>query len=195
MRKAVQVIRMEHQALAALLRSVSLLIDRQRREGSAPAFDALRAMLFYIDEFPEKRHHKKETDILFPKLRARAPLHRSLLDRLDAEHRLGESRIRELEHALTACEMMGDRRRAAFEDTAAQYVDFYLSHMSLEEREVLPLAERVLTEADWSELDSAFLENRDALAGAEPDEEYAALFHRIVRLVPAPVGLGPAAWP
>ena len=192
MRKTVDIIKMEHQALAAMLRSVTMLIAQHRSDGSAPAFDAFRAMLFYIDEFPEKRHHKKETELLFPKLRARTPQHRELLDRLDQEHHLGEGRIRELEHALRGYEMMGEARRAAFEDKAARYVEFYLNHMKLEEREVLPLAEQVLKESDWSELDDAFSQNRDPLTGAEPEAEYAALFKRIVNLVPAPIGLGPA---
>jgi hemerythrin-like domain-containing protein len=191
-RKTVDIIKMEHQALAAMLRSVTMLIAQHRSDGTAPAFDAFRAMLFYIDEFPEKRHHKKETELLFPKLRARTPQHRELLDRLDQEHHLGEGRIRELEHALLGYEMMGEARRAAFEDKAARYVEFYLNHMKLEEREVLPLAEQVLKDSDWSELDDAFSQNRDPLTGAEPEAEYAALFKRIVNLVPAPIGLGPA---
>jgi hypothetical protein len=36
-------------------------------------FDVLRAMLFYIDEFPERLHHPKESDLLFPKLARRVP--------------------------------------------------------------------------------------------------------------------------
>lgn len=191
MHKTVDIIRMEHQALAAMLRSVTLLIQQQRQDGSAPAFDAFRAMLFYIDEFPEKRHHKKETELLFPKLRARTPQHRPLLDRLDQEHHLGEARIRELEHALLGYEMMGEPRRAQFEDTASRYVTFYLNHMKLEEQEILPLAQQVLTIPDWLELDDAFSQNQDPLTGARPEAQYAALFTRIVNLVPAPIGLGP----
>jgi hemerythrin-like domain-containing protein len=193
MHKTIEIIRLEHQALAAMLRSISLLIAQHRREHTPPAFDAFRAMLFYVDEFPEKRHHKKETDLLFPKLRARTPSHRELLDRLDADHHRGEARIRELEHALTACEMMGERRRGAFEHLAERYVDFYLNHMRLEETEILPLAERVLTDTDWAELDAAFAQNRDPLAGAVGEDEYTELFSRIVRIVPAPIGLGPQA--
>jgi hemerythrin-like domain-containing protein len=185
------VLRDEHSALSAMLRSVLLLLAEHRRRGTLPDFAALRAMLFYVDEFPEKRHHRKETRLLFPKLRARTPLARGLLDRLDQEHSTGEQRIRELEHALLGFEMMGESRRDAFEQAMARYVDFYLAHMALEEREVLPLAERVLTADDWHELDEAFASNRDALTGQDPEEAYRALFTRIVNLVPAPIGLGP----
>ncbi|NRF70973.1 hemerythrin domain-containing protein [Aquincola sp. S2] len=189
---ATRIIRDEHQALAAMLSSVLLLLAQHRRDKSLPDFGALRAMLFYLDEFPEQRHHRKETELLFPKLRARTPLARELLDRLDEDHARGEARIRELEHRLLAFEMMGESRREAFEQAAAQYVDFYRSHMALEEREVLPLAERVLTPEDWADVDEAFEANRDPLTGCAPEAAYEQLFSRIVALVPAPLGLGPA---
>jgi hemerythrin-like domain-containing protein len=149
-------------------------------------------MLFYVDEFPEKRHHRKESQLLFPKLRARSPLLRHVLDRLDQEHIRGEYNIRELEHALLAFEMLGETRRSSFEQAADRYVAFYLEHMMVEEREVLPLAEAVLTPHDWIELDEAFAANRDPLTGHEPEPDYRALFTRIVNRVPAPIGLGAA---
>ena len=187
-----RIIREEHAALAAMLRSILLLLAQHRRQGTLPDFTALRAMIFYVDAFPELRHHRKESELLFPKLRARTPLSRALLDRLDEDHARGERNIRELEHALLAFEMLGEPRRAAFEHAAQRYVDFYLAHMGLEEEQVLPLAERVLTERDWAELDEAFSANRDPLTGHEPEDEYRALFTRIVNLVPAPIGLGAA---
>jgi hemerythrin-like domain-containing protein len=187
---AVRIIRDEHQALAAMLNSLLLMLAQDRRDKRLPDFASLRAMLFYLDEFPEQRHHRKETELLFPKLRARTPLARELLDRLDQDHQRGEARIRELEHRLLAFEMMGESRRAAFEDAAERYVDFYLTHMALEERDVLPLAERVLTEDDWADIDAAFRANRDPMTGCQPETEYEQLFTRIVSLVPAPLGLG-----
>lgn len=187
---AIRIIREEHAALAAMLRSILLLIEQHRRQNTLPDFTALRAMLFYVDEFPEQRHHRKESELLFPKLRARTPLAREMLDRLDDEHSRGEHMIRTLEHALLGFEMLGEPRRLAFEQTAQRYVDFYLAHMSLEEREILPLAERVLTEQDWADLDEAFVANRDPFTGHDPEPDYRALFTRIVSLVPAPIGLG-----
>jgi len=188
----ITIIRAEHAALAAMLRSIPMLLAQHRAEGTLPDFASLRAMLFYVDEFPEKRHHRQESGLLFPKLRARTPMSRELLDRLDDDHARGERRIRDLEHALLGFEMMGAARRDAFETAARQYVDFYLAHMMLEEQEVLPLAERVLTPRDWEDLDEAFGANRDPLTGHDPAPDYRALFTRIVNLVPAPIGLGPA---
>ena len=185
-----KIIHDEHAALAAMLRSLLMLLAKHRREATMPDFSTLRAMLFYVDEFPEQRHHRKESELLFPKLRARTPLSRELLDHLDEDHARGERRIRDLQHALLCFEMMGDARRDAFERSAQAYVDFYLAHMALEEREVLPLAQKVLTEEDWRDLDDAFTANQDPLTGCEPEAEYRALFTRIVNAVPAPLGLG-----
>lgn len=192
MHETTRIIRDEHAALAAMLRSILLLLDEHRRKKTMPDFASLRAMLFYVDEFPEKRHHRKESELLFPKLRTRTPISRELLDRLDDDHDRGERKIRNVEHALLAFEMLGECRREQFETAMERYVEFYLAHMALEEREILPLAERVLTKEDWEELDQAFRANCDDLAGSEPEEEYRQLFTRIVNRVPAPIGLGPA---
>jgi hemerythrin-like domain-containing protein len=89
--------------------------------------------------------------------------------------------------------MLGDSRRANFERDAQRYVDFYLAHMALEEQAILPLAQRVLTAADWAELDEAFAANRDPFTGHAPEADYRAMFTRIVNAVPAPIGLGAAA--
>ena len=185
-----RIIREEHAALAAMLDSILLLLAEHHRHGTLPDFGALRAMLFYVDEFPEKRHHRKETQLLFPKLRARSPLAGDVLDHLDCDHASGEKSIRDLEHDLLAFEMMGESRRQAFEQAAAGYVSFYRAHMAMEEKHILPLAEKVLTDEDWRELDLAFGANLDPLTGHQPDQVYKALFTRIVNIVPAPIGLG-----
>lgn len=187
---ATRIIQEEHGALAAMLRSIGLLLAEHRRHGTLPDFGLLRAMLFYVDEFPERLHHSKESSLLFPRLRIRSPELRAVLDRLDADHERGEKAIRDLEHALLAFEIVGEPRRAAFEEALERYVGFYLEHMHIEESEILPAAERLLNEEDWAELDAAFLQNRDPLTGHPPEDEYRGLFSRIVSQVPAPIGLG-----
>jgi hemerythrin-like domain-containing protein len=186
---ALDVIRDEHQALAAMLRSLSLLLQQSRREGPPPPFDVLRAMLFYIDEFPERLHHAKESELLFPKVRARAPELAPVLEKLERDHVAGERAIRELEHLLLAFEVMGEPRRAAFEAAAERYIANYIEHMAREEADIIPAARRLLSEADWVELDAAFAANKDPLTGHEPEDGYRPLFRQIVNSAPAPIGL------
>jgi hemerythrin-like domain-containing protein len=189
MRRALRILHDEHLTLSALLRSLLVLLEEARTTGTKPDFSVLRAMLFYIAEFPEKRHHRKESDFLFPKLRARTPLSRALLDHLDEDHTRGEAKIRELEHALTGYEMLGSSQHESFEKATKRYVDFYLAHMALEEREILPLATRVLTPEDWDELDVAMALDPDPLTGVEPEQDFRTLFSRIVFRAPAKCNL------
>ncbi len=187
---ALTVIRQEHAALAAMLRSLPLLLEHSRRQDELPDFGLLRAMLFYIDEFPERVHHRKEDELLFPRLRSRCPELAATLDQLERDHEHGERAIRDLEHALLAFEVLGAPRRDAFEHAVRGYVEFYLHHMALEEDHVLPAAQRVLDAADWTAIDAAFAANRDPLTGHEPEDLYRPLFSRIANRAPAPVGLG-----
>ena len=187
---AIRIIRDEHDALAAMLRSMALLVHGHHRQHTLPDFALLRAMLFYLDEFPERLHHAKESALLFPRLRERDPALGGVLDRLDCEHHAGEKSIRDLEHALLAFEIIGEPRREAFELALGRYIDFYLEHMRVEETLVLPAAQTLLGDEDWAALDAAFAENRDPLTGHPPEDAYRQMFSRIVAAILALIGLG-----
>ena len=193
----IRIIRDEHSALSAVLRSIGLLLTESRRHGIDPDWKVLRAMLFYIDEFPEKVHHTKESALLFPLLRERSTALASVLDRLDRDHASSHHAILDLEHDVLALEMMSEApqakaRLAAFETRMHAYIASYLDHMRVEELEVLPLADKVLGESDWLELDAAFMQNRDPLTHREGDDSFRPLFKRILMTLPAPLGLGSA---
>jgi hemerythrin-like domain-containing protein len=197
MHPTIRVIRDEHGSLSAVLRSISLLLSESRRHGIGPDFRVLRAMLFYIDAFPEQVHHTKETALLFPKVRARSAEAAAVIDRLDGDHSRSHRAVLDLEHDLLALEMMSEAPDAAdrllrFERDMNAYVGAYLDHIRTEEVEILPLAERVLTGPDWAELDAAFMQNRDPLTHREGDDAFRPLFKRILMTLPAPLGLGPA---
>ena len=188
---SLQIIRDEHSSLAAMLRSMLMMVERGPEDKPQQFFDVLRAMLFYIDEFPERLHHPKESDLLFPRVVRAAPSVMPVVEQLERDHMSGEKSVRELQHSLLAWELLGEPRRPAFTDQCKQYVSFYLEHMRLEETVILPEAEKVLTDADWKELDAAFEENCDPLTGKyQPDPAYDRLFTRIVMKAPAPIGLG-----
>ncbi|WP_332813985.1 hemerythrin domain-containing protein [Ramlibacter sp.] len=189
---SLQVLRDEHGAVAAVLRSMLMMIEQGPGDAPERFFDVLRAMLFYIDEFPEKLHHPSESNLLFPKLARARPDLMPVIRQLEAEHMEGEGRVRELQHLLMAWELIGDARRDAFEEAARRYVDFYLGHMRLEESQLLPAAKACLTAQDWAELDAEFAEGRDPLIARDRDPGYDRLFTRIVMNAPAPIGVGPA---
>ena len=197
--ETLRIIRDEHTALSAMLQSLLALVRQGPGDAPERYFDVVRAMLFYIDEFPEKHHHPKESNLLFPRVARVAPQTMDTIARLERDHMQGENAVRELQHKLLAWELLGESRHKAFVDEAERYVGFYLEHMRLEETEILPLADTLLDEADRQELDASFTshvdplvrmhQSRDSMAPAH-DPAFDRLFTRIVMRAPAPVGLG-----
>ena len=189
--ESIRIIHDEHAALAAMLQSLRMMVQRGPADDPDGFFDVLRAMLFYIDEFPERLHHPKESELLFPPVARQAPYLSEAIARLDEDHERGESAVRELQHLLSAWELLGETRRGVFEQKVGHYLDFYLQHMRQEETVIMPVAEKVLSDADWQALDAAFAANCDPLTGKYPrDPLYDKLFTRIVMRAPAPIGLG-----
>ena len=190
--QAIRIIRDEHRAIAAILHGMLFLVRKIRDRGATPDFNLFGAMIYYIDAFPERFHHPKEDRYLFHVLRIRHPDSVSLLDRLEDEHRTGAYKIRALEQALARYQHGGVSEFPDFAKAVEDYAAFHWNHMRAEEDEVLPLAEKHLSAADWDEVDTAFLGHVDPMHGAGAEGEYQALFTRIVNLAPPPIGVGPA---
>ena len=187
---ALQIIRDEHFTLGTVLHSLQQTLRRGPGDAPQQFFDEMRAMLFYIDEFPEKRHHPKESDLLFPLLARGAPELMPVIKQLEMEHMTGHERLRELQHLLLAWELLGESRRQQFTDAVLDYVASHLNHIKTEETQVLPVAERCLTAAERAQLDTAFQSNCDPLGPGSRDKSYERLFTRIVLHAPAPIGTG-----
>ncbi len=187
--QAIQKIRDEHRSISAVLHALKQLARDAQDVRVKPGFDALRAMIRYIDEYPERMHHPKEDEYLFARLEARAPEAKPLVDSLKAEHEKGARLVRDLERSLLIFEDGAPAGAREFLEAVNAYAEFHWKHMRREETEVLPLAERYLTPEDWRAIDEAFDTNRDPIAGIR-ERDFEALFTRIVSLAPAPVGLG-----
>ena len=190
--QAIRIIQDEHRSLAAVLHGMLYLVREIREHGAKPDFAVLRAMVYYIDAFPERFHHPKEDRYLFRLLRIRCQDALPLLERLETEHRAGAEKIRLLEQALARYEEGGTKEFPAFAAAVEAYAAFHWDHMHAEEKQLLPLAEKHLTSGDWEAIDAAFTGNTDPLFGTGPGKEYDKLFRRIVNLAPPPIGVGPA---
>ena len=193
MNEALDIIRAEHRALAAVINALKFLVAGIRAERISPDFTLLWSMLYYIEAFPEKLHHPKEDDFLFARLRLRTRAADPLLDELARQHAAGEARARDLQIALGHFVAGKDGGFDAFAAAVERFAGFNWKHMSLEETEIFPLAAAHLNAVDWKTIARAFRKNEDPLTGAGAasgaasgaDLEFSRLFTRIVSLVPA----------
>ncbi len=190
---ALKIIHDEHHAISAMVSAMRAIGKRLAQTADPQDFDVMRAILLYIDEFPERLHHVKETEVLFPMVREKSPELVPVIDRLDAEHHRGEASVRSLEHDLLAWEQLGDVRRERFLESLERFTRFYLEHLRTEESVVLPEAVKVLDDAQWAQVHAAFESHRDPLTGQPAEAQYERLFRKIVNNAPAPIGLGARA--
>jgi len=192
MNKAIRILRDEHRSMAAVLHGLRHLARAARDARVRPRFEVFRAMIRYIDEFPERLHHPKEDAFLFARLAARAPERLPLIDALRAEHVESAQRVRDLERALDEYERSWPHWGGPFLAAVEDYAEFHRCHMHREELELLPVAERALSDEDWRAIEEAFAGNEDPIADLR-EQDLAQLYTRIVSIAPAPIGLG-ARW-
>ena len=190
--KAIGIIHDEHRSLAAVLHGMLYLVNDIRSRGTKPDFKVLGAMVYYIDAFPERFHRPNEDRHLFALLRERCAAAGPLLDRVEREHRAAAEKIRILEQALARYEHGGTAEFSSFAAAVEAYAAFHWDHMRCEEKEVLPLAQKHLTAADWEAIDAAFTRYTDPLLGTEAGAKYENLFRKIVSIAPGLIGLGGA---
>lgn len=188
--RALDIIRTEHRSLAAVLHALQYLARHIRDQGSAPDYGLLRLMVDYIERFHERFHHPKEDEYLFVAIRNRTREGDTLLAELEAQHAEGDGWIHNLRDAINHLQAGGGQDTAAFAKAVDTYADFHWKHMRMEEDELMPLAQRVLTAEDWQGIDAAFTANDDPMFGKAPRAEFAVLFKLIVSQAPAPIGYG-----
>ena len=188
MKDAITILKSEHRSISVILAAMKELARMVEERGVKPDFRAFRAMLRYIDEYPERLHHPKEDRFLFARLATRSPEAKRLVDDLRSEHIAGARRVRELERALLFFEDRWPAGSGAFRLAVEEYAAFHWAHLRKEEETLLPLAKRLLTLEDWAAINTAFAENQDPIAGVG-ELDFRTLFSRIAHLTPAPVGL------
>jgi hemerythrin-like domain-containing protein len=193
--RAADIIRDEHRSLAAVLHGLGYLMAEIKAGRSAPDFALLDAMVRYIEGFPERLHHPKEDQFLFPAVRRRAPDIAATIDELERQHVEARALILQLRGALASFRSKGIASAPQFAEKLEEYASFHWAHMRLEEDEVLPVAEAKLTSGDWSAIDAAFAANQDPTTGIPVTQEFRELFRRIAQLAPAPIGVGPEKRP
>lgn len=189
MSRTLAIIQREHRALAAVLYTFDHVLADIRAGKVAAEFALFDAILSYVQDFPDRFHHPKEDEVLFPLILKRAPELKATIDELQAQHHEGIRLTSELKWKLDAWKADPVAGFAVFDAAAQKFIDWQRKHLAKEERTVLPAAREKLTAADWIGADAAFADNDDPIFGANPKKVYDRLLSRIASLAPEPYGL------
>lgn len=149
-------------------------------EGEQPNYELMRDIVFYLRHYPDRFHHPRE-DAVFARMVRHDPSLRAKVNRLLQEHRVisqaGDQLLDRLDQVL------GDAMvsREALEAAAATYLVYYRHHLNTEERDMLPRAGELLSDAEWKEAAASIPHGHDPLFGDHPEERFKELRRQIIR--------------
>ena len=192
-RTALRIIRFDHRRLAAVTAAMLYFVRRLADGGPSPDPIVLRAMLYYIREYPEQFHHPMEDQFLFPALRRRTDDYDDVLEELQCQHIEGDLRLRNLEHALTRFELKGESVLFGLRTLLEQYVAFCANHRRVEETLILPATAQLLSEDDWALINAAFDQRSDPFGEATFEGESLDSLYRLISSTVPTIGETPQA--
>ena len=191
MPKALDILHQEHRAIMAVLHCLDHVTDEVRDGSLEPDFELFQAILQYMQDYPDRFHHPKEDEYLFPAVVKKVDGVEKVIDELLDQHREGVRVLADLTWKLEDWEKAPEDTDKAqdFIELAKSYVDFQRRHAATEERSIMAPARRALDDSDWTRIDAAFTDNDDPMFGSRPKAAYNKLFSRIISLAPRPWGL------
>jgi len=148
--------------------------------GKRPDYELMLNIMFYMTHYSDVLHHPKE-DLVFAKIRERDQTVAGTVDELSAQHELLHKNGRDLVRHLEDIVNDTISSRETVEEVARAYVSTMRSHIRIEESEILPLADSMLTVQDWKAIHAAVEHIEDPLFGKHPEARYVALHRQITR--------------
>ena len=148
-----------------------------------PNYELMLDVVSYLRFFPDRHHHARE-DVAFARLVKHAPEMKPLADRMLQEHRViaaaGTELLKYLEQVIDDVVV----ERAKVEAAAATYLVYYRRHLALEDRDIVPRAEQLLTLEDWNAVVAAIAVGPDPLFGEDCEPRYRELRRQIALAAP-----------
>ncbi len=178
--RVVDVLREEHRNFSRVLEILSREITLFEK-AAEPDYDLIEKIVEYLSKFPDTAHHPKE-DLLYKKLCERDQKTANLMGDLASEHqKLYELTVR-FSETIKNVLLDSEQPRADFISAAKEFIDFYRSHIMLEELRFFPAALRVLSSQDWKEIEAALADAEDPLFGDEIAPHFGELKSQIFEI-------------
>lgn len=150
---------------------------------AGPNYALMLDIVSYLRYFPDHYHHARE-EVAFAHLIKRDPEMKALIEQMQQEHRVIAASGTEL---LNYLEQVVDEvvvERAKVEAAAATYLMYYRRHLALEDRDIVPRAEQLLTAQDWAAVVAATPRGPDPLFGEDCEPRYRELRRQIALAAP-----------
>lgn len=169
--------RKDHVNFSRLLNLLEVQI-KLFHEDETPDYELMQDIIYYMTHYPDLFHHPKE-DLVFDMVKKVDSSTRSVVDELMEQHVVLRESGMKLFGNLEAVVAGAMLSRTSVEGPAETYIAYFRSHMKKEESEIFPLAEKLLSDKDWRDVDAAVPPPIDPLFGPSVNDRYLALHRQI----------------
>lgn len=173
-----------------------ILLDQQLevlKEGGLPDFELMMDTIDYLQNYADLYHHPRE-DLIFRFFLERSDVAREAIDELILQHRALWESTNQLRLAIDGILHGEIVPRSDFIDQLGTYLHEQRQHLNAEEGYILPLLKQAFSVEDWAELTDALPFRADPLFGPSVEQQYRALYTRIIaEPIPCPPRNPPAA--
>jgi CBS domain-containing protein/hemerythrin-like domain-containing protein len=163
-------LRREHALIGQVVAGLAGLAERRRHGSEVPTLPATGAIDFFAD-FVARCHEAKEEQALYPALEAHGISDGDAMQALRADHEEGARLLGALRPLFSRHQVVDGEAWSLLD----AYVGLLRRHISREDGELLPLAERVLSADDDVRLEQAFREIEERELGREGGDALIAL--------------------
>ncbi len=158
------------------------LLDQQEallRDGELPDFEMMLDTIDYLQNYADLYHHPRE-DLIFRFFQERSDVAHEAIDELRRQHRVLWESTNRLRHAIDGILHGEIVPKSDFVEQLASYSSEQREHLNEEEGYILPLLKQAFSPVDWEELNRSLPFRADPLFGPSVEQQYRALYTRIV---------------
>lgn len=162
MPKIIEKLKQEHAEFRRFLKIFDDELDKFR-EGRAPDYEMIDALLDFFTSFPDEWHHKKE-DVVYDALAARMGSFENSLTDLRSEHLRLETGAKAFGDRIAHLRGGGELALQNILQPGETYSRLLRHHMVKEDQVFFPLAEQHLTRDDWQSIEAEISNLRESPA-------------------------------
>ncbi|MGY6214083.1 hemerythrin domain-containing protein [Methylolobus aquaticus] len=160
------------------------LLERQvvtLKDGGMPDLEIMLDTIDYLQNYADLYHHPRE-DLIFRYHLERSDVARAEVDELRRQHRALWESTNRVRLAIDGI-LHGDIvQRDVFIEQISAYVTQQMDHLNAEEGYILPLLRQLFEVQDWEQLNRSLPYRADPLFGPTVDQQYRALYTRILNV-------------
>jgi len=133
----------------------------------------------FLKHFIEKSHHKKE-EIFYPLLSTtEMPNDRAELSVMLYEHTLARNYLKDINSCIINCKIGNAFSQELLAESMMKYVVLIKNHINKEEKIIFPMANKVLTENEQTEINRQFEKIEEKIINHDLHEHYRRLLNKL----------------